>query len=364
MKLSVSAEKDKTMSPNLSQTTQLSDFERTFKPFSVKKGAELAPVNWFRDAHKMGTLRKGKNSSSHHEEGDVIVIDDDEDVKMEEDVEMTDLTAPLEQPRLNEMTVDGVFVHLPFLRARPIGTDDIPERLQDVLSSLTSTYGLHRRPQHSEFKSYHPFPVRTILMQLNEAEIAGDDDAVRHLLALLRDRTRLPAKVLVFSEDARPGYFGTWTRNSREVGPRSPFARDVVALDYGYDSGEEWEEESGEADDVVDDDEDDGAATEEVDSDLDDWLVDDDDAEPGTPIEERAGSPDAFDFDLPPPVPKKRVAEPEPKLNKKRKVVVPLVPFSKGPCWENVIGQCEYEPFNGYRIQMFNGMSSLENYVT
>lgn len=197
------------------------------------------------------------------------------------------------------------------------------------------------------------------MTQLNEAEIAGDDVLVRRLLNLLRNRNDIPSKVLVFTEDARPGYFGTWTRNSREVGPRTPFARDVVAMDYSYDSGEEWEEESGDADDVVEDDEED-AGTEEVDSDLDDWLVEDDDeVEPGTPIEEREGSPDFFGPDfLPPPPAPKRKREAEPKVAKKRKVV-PLVAFTKGPCWEPAIGQCEYELFNAYRIHLFNGWLSL-----
>ena len=76
------------------------------------------------------------------------------------------------------------------------------------------------------------------MTQLTEAEVAGDDGEVRRLLELLRDRGAIPAKVLIFDEDARPGYFGTFTRNSREVGPRAPFARDVVQVDYTYDSGE------------------------------------------------------------------------------------------------------------------------------
>lgn len=192
-----------------------------------------------------------------------------------------------------------------------------------------------------------------MLNQLNDAEIAGDDQRVRSLLSMLRDRRAIPAKVLIFTDDARPGYYGTWTRNSREVGPRTPFARDVVALDYTYDSGEEWEEESGEADDVVEDAEDDDAG-EEPDSDLDSWLVDDDEVEePGTPIEDRELSPG-----MPPPLPlpKRKANDEGKKLNKRRKVVVPLVPYMKGPCWEAEIGKCMYEPFKQYRIQLLNGI--------
>lgn len=198
-----------------------------------------------------------------------------------------------------------------------------------------------------------------MMQDLNEAEVAGDEAAVRDLLARLRDRSSIPAKVLIFHEDARPGYFGTWTRNSREVGPRTPFARDVVSLDYGVDSGEEWEEEEEEGEVVDGDDDEDGAATEEVDSDLDSWLVDDDDVEePGTPIDDRAGTPDFFP--LPPLPPKRKAQEAEEdasnKDTKKRKVVVPLVPFVKGPCWETHVSECSYEPFNAYRIHLFNGM--------
>ena len=42
-------------------------------------------------------------------------------------------------------------------------------------------------------------------------------------------------------------------------------------------------------------------------------------------------------------------------VNKRRRVVIPLVPFSKGPEWERMVGRCTYEPFNAYRIQLFNG---------
>ena len=195
------------------------------------------------------------------------------------------------------------------------------------------------------------------MSQLSEAEVMGDTATVRRLHALLCDRTRLPVKVLIFHEDTRPGYFGTFTKSSSTIGPRDPLAKDAVSFDYSYDSGEEWEEE--EEGDVLENDEDeDGAATDEHDSDLDSWLVDDDEVEePGTPIDERLGSPDFF----PPPLPKRKAKESgtaESKHEeKKRKVVVPLVPFTKGPCWETTIGECTYEPFNEFRIQLFNGSS-------
>lgn len=195
------------------------------------------------------------------------------------------------------------------------------------------------------------------MSRLNEAEIAGDDALVRSLLKLLGNRTLIPAKVLIFTEDARPGYFGTWTRNSRVIGPRSPFVQDIVALDYAYDSGEEWEEEGGEADDVVEDAEEEEGG-EEPDSDIDSWLVDDDEDDPGMPLEDRDSSP--LDLTLSPPPKRKSAGDEALRQNtKKRKVVVPLLPFAKGPCWESTIGECDYEPFKPYRIHLFNGKSSI-----
>jgi hypothetical protein len=195
--------------------------------------------------------------------------------------------------------------------------------------------------------------TRTILSQLSEAEIADNPSQVRFLLSIIRNRDLLPAKVLIFIEDARPGYFGTWTRHSPIIGPRTPFARDPVALDYGYDSGEEWEEEgTGDADDVVEGAEDEDVVT-EADSDLDSWLVDDDDVgEIETPLEEREADPLPVVLNFPA---KRKAEDGERTIGKKRKVIVPLVPFAKGPCWESDIGKCVYEPFQPYRMQLFNG---------
>lgn len=200
------------------------------------------------------------------------------------------------------------------------------------------------------------------MSQLSEAEIAGDISLVRMLLSKLCNRSLLPAKVFIFTEDARPGYFGTWTRNSRIIGPRTPFAKDVLVFDYSYDSGEEWEEEpAGDADDVVEDGEDEDGEGSDPDSDLDSWLVDDDD-EPEIPIDDRDSSP----MLIPslPQTTKRKAEEGEKKLGKKRKVVIPLVPFARGPCWESSIGQCDHDLLKPYRIQMFNGRLKFLSLLT
>ncbi|EGN95488.1 hypothetical protein SERLA73DRAFT_113060 [Serpula lacrymans var. lacrymans S7.3] len=299
-----------------------SDFQKTFKPFVLKKDAEIAPVNWFLECRK----KRSSKGNVMKDYGDVIVIEDEDEHatdKEDPDVEKAGRT----------------------------------ERLQSTLKSMASLrHPSHMPPKSLNFKTFRPHNTRDIVSLLNEAEIAGDPAQVRSLLSVLRNRNILPAKVLIFEGDARPGYYGTWTRNSRVIGPRTPFARDMLVLDYGYDSGEEWEAEApGDADDVVEDGEEDDNDGDDADSDLESWLVDDDDMEDiGTPDEDLDSSPMPMSIDIPMPPPKRKTEAPEKKMGKKRKVVIPLVPYAKGPCWESTIGWCEYDAFRPYRVQLFN----------
>nr|XP_044991250.1 chromatin assembly factor 1 subunit A isoform X2 [Jaculus jaculus] len=76
-------------------------------------------------------------------------------------------------------------------------------------------------------------------------------------------------KLLQFSENHRPAYWGTWNKKSALIHPRHPWAQDKSLLDYEVDSDEEWEEDEpgeslshseGDDDDDLgeDEDEDDG----------------------------------------------------------------------------------------------------------
>lgn len=364
-----------TSSPSKSKSTQTgetgspaptsaqSDFQRTFRPFALKKDAELAPVNWFRERRCRERQQRRVVSRT---EGDIIVIEDDEDESEPDNAEPEDVEM-LDARDLDSLRPPGT---LALTDSPPLVLTLWTDRMRDILARLSPALNPPRRPrQPTGYKTYNPISVRGLMSQITEAEVAGDDVEVRRLLALLRDHTATSAKFLVFHEDARPGYYGTFTRNSREIGPRCPFARDPVLIDYTYDSGEEWaEEDAGDADDVVDDGDEDGDGEEEADSDLDSWLVDDDEIEdPGTPIEDRLGSPGFPDLDLPPPRSgsgKRKAKEEKEKSTggKKRRVVVPLVPFAKGPEWETSIGQCTYEPFKSYRIQLFNGVSPFMHF--
>ena len=64
--------------PTPSTSNTLPEFERVFRPFTLKKDAELAPVNWFRDA-------KRRNQYAGAE---MIVIDEDDTV--DHDIEMSE----------------------------------------------------------------------------------------------------------------------------------------------------------------------------------------------------------------------------------------------------------------------------------
>jgi len=56
-------------------SSELSEFQKTFRPFIVKKDAQLAPINSFRTRPKRSKRRVA--SGSKH---DVIVVDDEDEL--------------------------------------------------------------------------------------------------------------------------------------------------------------------------------------------------------------------------------------------------------------------------------------------
>lgn len=86
-------------------------------------------------------------------------------------------------------------------------------------------------------------------------------------------RLVLRMKLLQFTENVRPAYYGTFTKRSQTVTGRRPFARDESKLDYYADSEAEWEPE-GEGEDIVSGDEDeDDPNTDMIDPEDAGWLV-------------------------------------------------------------------------------------------
>lgn len=140
---------------------------------------------------------------------------------------------------------------------------------------------------------------------------------------------------------------GTWTKSSPNIRPRRPFGRDE-SLDYDYDSGEDWEEE-GDGEVIVSDGSDEEVSDE--DEDEEGWLVDDDDTEEvSAEVDEPSDSTAKR---------KAKATDKDKEKDGKRRKVEKLAPFQRGPCWETEIGQCTYEAFNAYRIQLLNGESTV-----
>jgi len=73
------------------------------------------------------------------------------------------------------------------------------------------------------------------------------------------------AKLLQFSENTRPAYYGTWRKTSKHISGRKPFGMDHDIFNYDVDSDEEWIDEPGEnlSDDAEDDKEEDEKETED-----------------------------------------------------------------------------------------------------
>ncbi|RCH86215.1 Chromatin assembly factor 1, subunit A, partial [Rhizopus stolonifer] len=106
-----------------------------------------------------------------------------------------------------------------------------------------------------------PVDIRTLLLP-------GSAD----LLNVPNVRLVLRLKLLQFMEDVRPAYYGTFTKRSRVVNGRNPFAQDKGILNYEVDSEAEWEPE-GEGEDIHSDEDDDDSNTDMIDPEDAGWLV-------------------------------------------------------------------------------------------
>ncbi|KAK3684994.1 chromatin assembly factor 1 subunit A-domain-containing protein [Podospora appendiculata] len=116
------------------------------------------------------------------------------------------------------------------------------------------------------------------------AEYYGDIDLTTESqnTQILNTREALravPVKSLKFREDVRPPYIGTVSglppgvQSLRKIA-RKPISKNVLPLDYDYDSEAEWQEEDGEDVDDLEDEEENS----ENDEDMDDFLDDSEDA--------------------------------------------------------------------------------------
>ncbi|KAI8148570.1 chromatin assembly factor 1 subunit A-domain-containing protein [Fennellomyces sp. T-0311] len=87
------------------------------------------------------------------------------------------------------------------------------------------------------------------------------------------NRLQISMKLLQFTEDVRPAYYGTWTKSSKRINARCPLAKDEGLVDYEHDSEGEWEPE-GEGEEIQSGDEDEDDPSSDI-ADPEDagWLV-------------------------------------------------------------------------------------------
>lgn len=82
-------------------STSQSEFERTFKPFVVKKDAEIAPTNWFLNAKTNSAHRRQPT----YNDNEIIIIDDDVSTRQDViDVDMRDI----QQESLRDVNKMGI----------------------------------------------------------------------------------------------------------------------------------------------------------------------------------------------------------------------------------------------------------------
>jgi len=301
-------------------------FNELFLPFRVKKGTTLAPVNYFDQEItivKPGAF-KGQGKS-------------------------------------------GFSGTLSFRHGSQVGLTVVSD--MNLLESFKASVPSFSKPRTTAYTRLHAsapplkttskLSVRDLIEQLNDATMAGDVSSAKALISTLSDRQKLPLRWFHFYENTRPMWVGTWTKTARNVGPRTPFAKEG-GVDYEYDSGEDWveEEEGEEMEDTETVDEDD---EEEEEEEIGDWIVDDDEEELE---QEDEGLVLSLDETGPgvvalPSSKGKRKADGlygwSSKYGNKRRKLVPLKPDCKGPLWESKIGHTEIPSWSRYSIRVLNG---------
>lgn len=167
-----------------------------------------------------------------------------------------------------------------YVSAAAAGNDEtLPERL-DAASLLPLPVDdkgrcCHRGKLHRPVKNIMEQAYRELQTSQGTEGAGKAMDAARSRLA------RIPVKVIAFSQDVRPPYYGTVTLRPYALGrdhmrrlARRPTGRSMP-LEYDYDSEAEWQEEEGEDLDADDDEE-------EIDDedDMDGFLDDSEDVGP------------------------------------------------------------------------------------
>ena len=235
------------VTPAGSNQLPVSDYERFFHPFFVKKHVTVAPAHSFsRDSEYKEYLRSKLDQYLAAER------------------------SPTRIEPINDMTKNENLTDAP----SPSGT-----KIADLLH-----LPYHKRCRRGKVSKH---TVKQLLGLINTSEAEHNVKAARsvgqippsYYLGLLN---ALPTKHLNFWDDVRPPYTGTFTRlppeNSGLRKGRNPFQKCLPLVDYDYPSDEEWLVPDGEEDgeELLSEpgDEEEDLEDEE---DMDDFLDDEDD---------------------------------------------------------------------------------------
>lgn len=61
--------------------------------------------------------------------------------------------------------------------------------------------------------------------------VDDENDGISNIVKQKIDIEKQRTKLLQFSENRRPPYWGTWRKQSRSINSRKPFAMDMVSLE-------------------------------------------------------------------------------------------------------------------------------------
>ncbi|TIA76193.1 hypothetical protein E3P91_00109 [Wallemia ichthyophaga] len=303
---------------HLSPSKDVSDFHKTFKPFHLKQGFEMAPINAFNPA------------------------------------QFDDLWDTINKATPDDITLSSSLSEIPkwkIIKKNPaVASKHVP----------------------SNTKIAPPVDLRLIMQQLSEAEVGGDEDQTTDILESFKTRFRgkVKHKLLEYHEDYRPGWWGTCTKSSSTIGPRRPLAKDALQFDYTYDSEVEWgeEEQDEKGEEIQSQPGSDDEKDKDNDSDADSWLVSDteDVGLEGVDLDNVDNVDSVNSLNIPPdlktddPIDNAIAAEKRnerakaKKKNKSKKPNQPSKPYISGLKWESEDGQITYPPFMTYQIRFFN----------
>ncbi|KAI8714560.1 hypothetical protein NCS52_01176000 [Fusarium sp. LHS14.1] len=137
------------------------------------------------------------------------------------------------------------------------------EELQKVASfDPVRLFALPGKPR-KRGKLHHPVShiMEHVYKETEKSDNSGADNADKIMREAREKLSKVPMKVIAFSQDVRPPYYGTVTLKTFALGKdnlsqlaRKPTRR-RLPLDYDYDSEAEWQEEEGEDLDMDDDEE-------------------------------------------------------------------------------------------------------------